>query len=177
MPRAARSTAPLPASAGNVLVTASSQLDPRGDADLGELQHRLLDRRHDADGAEPTTSATTTSPAARATTDLRPARQRHDPGRRLDHASQRPLRGRCATGLLTLSDATLGLVGACRDADGLLYLRASVEAVDRRRRLHRGRRRQRRDLRQPRPGRHHRRQLEPRSASTIAARSGPTAPT
>ena len=51
-------------------------------------------------------------------------------------------------------------VGAQRLGDGTLSVQASVGGRYRRRRLHRGQRRQRRDLRQPRPGRHHRRQLE-----------------
>ena len=63
-------------------------------------------------------------------------------------------------------------VGATRLADGTLSVQPSVEAVDRRRRLHRGQRRQRRDLRQPRPGRHHRRQLEPVRPDDRSAAAG-----
>ena len=125
--------------------------------------------------------------------DLRPARRRHDPGRRLDRgAQQRPRRcsartacrsapaARCPPGTLA-SDATGGyLVGARRVITGGVVAgpldQPELRGRRRRRRLHRGRRRRRHDLRRPRPGRHRRRQLVAVHAHD-RARSGPTAPT
>ena len=93
--------------------------------------------------------------------DLRPARQRRDPGRRRHR--RRPSRGDDRTSAPRASPD--GCTRHGRDATcvcdyvGDLDIVPSFEARDRRRGLHRGRRRQRRHLRRPRPGRHRRRQL------------------
>ena len=130
----------LPGTAGTVLVNSGFEQHPGRRAGLGGLQHPApRPRPDDADSGRQQLRQRLHRRRSGRRPDLRRARQRRDPGRRLDRPGSRrdAPRRRHAVG------PALGRSG------------------DRRRRLHRGQRRQRCDLRQPRPGRHHRRQLEP----------------
>ena len=102
--------------------------------------------------------------------DLRPARQRRDPGRRLDRSRHDNAAARSAACSGTVGCRRLGLPQPRRRLPRREATTSSMHHAvgtdnyardDRRQRLHRGRRRQRHDLRQPGPGRHHRRQLRP----------------
>ena len=103
----------------------------------------------------PAASATTTSPAAPGNDlDLRPARQRHDPGRRLDRLRRAPAdrdtTTRTARSTRRTTSARAAASRAYRHAGrrlptsiGALDALPVLRGVDRRRGLHRGQRRQR----------------------------------
>ena len=158
---------------GLALVTGTVQNDPTGDPPVPRIN--LLDHS-DAIEAEPRTDLwgdDYIAGGAGRRRDLRPARQRRHPGRRLRRRPRARRRTRttltaagrrgrrcCPTARAGHADRRLARRHR-RTATRRSSSTRRVEAGHRRRRLHRGQRRQRHDLRRPRPGRHRRRQLRP----------------
>jgi Ca2+-binding RTX toxin-like protein len=144
---------------GEPQVDDSARLDPAGSPVWGDWEITLLDHSKAHEDAGPNAFGDDYIAGGPDRHDLRPARRRHDPRRRLD----RERAGRAGSGsgrLRAYARRADPVPDPDRDVEGPLQPRALGRGRERRGRLHRGQRRQGHDLREPGPGRHRGRQLD-----------------